>query len=116
MLFPIRETPNESTGISPFEMPFGRKVRRPLRLVKDKLLNSSSHRLVTVTHYLDNLKSTLHKVHTFASKNLQHAQQTMKAAFDKNSNVRSFQEGDKVLAFIPIPGSPLQAKYQVLMK
>ena len=35
----------------------------------------------------------------------------MKAAFDKNSAVRSFQEGDKVLAFIPMPGSPLQAKY-----
>ena len=46
MLFAIRETPNESTGISPFEMLFGRKVRGPLRLVKDKHLNSSSHRLL----------------------------------------------------------------------
>ncbi len=62
MLFPIRETPNETPGVSPFELS-GRKVKGPLQLVKDKLLDSTVHRLVTVTHYLDNLKSTLHKVH-----------------------------------------------------
>ena len=39
MLFAIRETPHESLGISPFELLFGRKVRGPLRLIKDKLLN-----------------------------------------------------------------------------
>ena len=33
MLFAIRETPNESTGISPFEMLFSNKVRGPLRKI-----------------------------------------------------------------------------------
>ena len=111
MLFAIRETPNESLGISPFEMLFGRKVRGPLRLVKDKLLNTSSHKLVTVTKYLDHLKSTLLEVRAFARNNLKHAQQTMKATYDKTTSARTFQEGDKVLAFIPVPGSPLRAKY-----
>lgn len=118
MLFAIRETPNESLGISPFEMLFGRKVRGPLRLVKDKLLNTSSqnynghqiYKLITVTKYLDHLKSTLLEVRAFARNNLKHAQQTMKATYDKTS-ARTFQEGDKVLAFIPVPGSPLRAKY-----
>ena len=58
MLFGIRETPNETIEVSSFEMLFGRKVRRYLRLVKDKLLNySSSRSLLTVIHYLDNFKS-----------------------------------------------------------
>ena len=35
----------------------------------------------------------------------------MKASFDQNTAVRTFQEGDRVLAFIPVPGSSLQAKY-----
>ena len=111
MLFAIRETPNESLGISPFEMLFGRKVRGPLRLIKDKLLNTPSQKLVTVTKYLDTLKSTLLKVRAFAHDNLKHAQQTMKATYDKTASVRSFQVGDRVLAFIPTPGSPLRAKY-----
>lgn len=101
----------ERPGISPFEMLFGRKVRGPLKLVKDKLLNSPSHRLVTVTHYMENLKSTLLRIRTFASNNLRNAQ-VMKSSFDKNTAVRSFKEGNQVLAFIPTPGSLLQAKYQ----
>ncbi len=67
MLFAIRETLNETLGVSPFELLFCRKVRGPLQLVKDELLDSTVHRLVTVTHYLDNLKSTLHKVCSFAT-------------------------------------------------
>lgn len=111
MLFAIRETPNESLGISPFELLYGRKVRGPLRLIKDKLLNTSSQKLVTVTKYLDHLKSTLLQVREFARNNLKHAQQTMKATYDKATSARTFQKGDQVLAFIPVPGSPLKAKY-----
>ena len=35
----------------------------------------------------------------------------MKDKYDKNSVQRSFQSGDKVLAFLPVPGTPLQARY-----
>lgn len=111
MLFAIRETPSESLGVSPFEMLYGRKVRGPLRMVKDQLLGNTSHKLVSVTKYVDHLKSTLLQVREFARNNLKLNQQTMKKSFDKTASVRTFKEGDKVLAFFPIPGSPLQAKY-----
>ncbi len=35
----------------------------------------------------------------------------MKSKFDKNTVTRNFQAGDKVLAFLPVPGTPLQARY-----
>lgn len=111
MLFAIRETPNESLGVSPFEMLYGRKVRGPLRLVKDKLLNTSSQKLVTVTKYLDHLKTTLLQVRAFASSNFKNAQQIMKTNYDTTATARTFQEGDQVLAFIPAPGSPLRARF-----
>ena len=34
----------------------------------------------------------------------------MKRNFDKNTKVRSFKFGDQVLALLPIPGRPLQAR------
>lgn len=111
VLFAIREAPNESLGVSPFELLFGRKVRGPLRIVKDKLLDTTTHKLVSVTKYLDNLKSTLSKVRTFARDNLKQAQHSMKANFDKKAKIRTFNEGDEVLAFIPAPKAPLQIKY-----
>ncbi len=38
-------------------------------------------------------------------------QTRMKTPFDKKSVYQSFLEGDLVLVFLPLPGSPLQAKF-----
>ena len=35
----------------------------------------------------------------------------MKEKYDKTTATRSFQTGDKVLAFLPVPGTPLHARY-----
>ena len=35
----------------------------------------------------------------------------MKQSYDKNTKERHFESGDKVLALLPIPGRPLQARY-----
>lgn len=107
ILFAIREAPNESLGLSPFELLFGRKVRGPLKVIKDKTLKGSSCKLITISQYIDKLKDTIVKVRAFAKKNLERAQATMKVQFDKKSKHRVFNEGDKVLAFIPVPGNPL---------
>ncbi|XP_076037748.1 uncharacterized protein LOC143023125 [Oratosquilla oratoria] len=42
LLFAIRETPSESLGVSPFELLFGRKVRGPLKVIKDHLISLPS--------------------------------------------------------------------------
>ena len=110
LLFAIRESPHESLGCSPFEMVFGRKVRGPLNVVKDELINQKVP-LKSVTVYLQQLKSNLDEIRKFAKDNLEISQNTMKSVFDVKAKVRSFQEGDKVLAYFPIPGSPLSAKY-----
>ena len=39
------------------------------------------------------------------------AQSKMKLLYDENAPVRSFELEDKVLALLPIPGKPLQARY-----
>ena len=35
----------------------------------------------------------------------------MKQNYDKNPVTQKFQPGDKVLAFLPVSGKPLQARY-----
>ena len=37
----------------------------------------------------------------------------MKLRYDENAQDRNFEPGDKVLALLPIPGKPLQARYYV---
>ena len=112
LVFVIREVPSESLGVSPFEMLYGRKVRGPLQVVKDKLLdNNTEIEEVTVSQYLEKIKENLENIHKFALNNLSKNQLDMKVRYDKNSKARKFNVGDMVLAFFPIPGSPLKSKF-----
>ena len=44
LLFAVREVVQESLGFSPFELVFGRTVRGPLKLVKEKWLSEKNRR------------------------------------------------------------------------
>ena len=112
LMFAIRESPQESLGCSPFELLFGRKVRGPLKVIKDTLVQPNPTSLVSVSTYLHQLRDTLGKVRKFASDNLISAQGTMKKRYDCHAIAREFKANDKVLAYLPVPGSPLSAKYQ----
>ena len=61
--------------------------------------------------YVSDFRSKLLTACEAAKSNLKKAQGKMKQNFDKNTKERSFKSGDKVLALLPIPGRPLQARY-----
>ena len=111
LLFVIREVPSESLGMSPFEMMFGHRVRGPLQILKDKLMNDESVDLIPVVKYVEKLKMNLTKIKEFAQNNLTSSQEIMKATFDKKSKVRKFKVGDSVLAYFPTSVSPLKHKF-----
>lgn len=67
LLFAIRESPQESTGYSPFELLFGRTIRVPLKVLKERMLQPTPITNVTVAKYIDDLRNTLSAVRTLAS-------------------------------------------------
>ena len=109
LLFAIRECPQDSLGYSPFELLFGRQIRGPLKIVKDQWL-SSAPTPVSVETYINRLRDKLEIARTFALNNLLKSQQKMVKQQPK-AQLRTFKPGDKVLLFLPVPGSPLKAKY-----
>ena len=110
LLFAVRESVQESLGFSPFELVFGHTVRGPLKLLKEKFLSQEDTPL-NLLQYVSDFRSRLLTACEAAKSNLRKAQGKMKQNFDKNTKVRSFKSGDKVLALLPIPGRPLQARY-----
>ena len=110
LLFAVRESVQESLGFSPFELVFGHTVRGPLNLLKEKFLSQEDTPL-NLLQYISNLRSKLLTACEAAKSNLKKAQGKMKQTFDKNTKERSFKSGDKVLALLPVPGRPLQARY-----
>ena len=61
--------------------------------------------------YLTELGGKLSKAWDFAKSHLVKSQDKMKKEYDKQVKDRDFKVGDQVLVLLPIPGSPLKAKY-----
>ena len=77
---------------------------------KEKFLSQEDTPL-NLLQYVSDFRNRLLTACEAAKSNLKKAQGKMKQNFDKNTKVRSFKSGDKVLALLPIPGRPLQARY-----
>ena len=60
---------------------------------------------------MSDFKNRLSKACEAAQSNLKSAQSKMKLCYDENAQDKNFDPGDKVLALMPIPGKPLQARY-----
>ena len=110
LLFAVRESVQESLGFSPFELVFGHSVRGPLKLLKEKFLSNDETPLILL-QYVSDFRNRLSRACEVARSNLKTSQGKMKARYDNHVIDRKFEPGDKVLALLPIPGRPLQARY-----
>lgn len=109
-LFALRESVQESTGFSPFEMMvYGHEVRGPLRMMKEQWLGSEESS--SVLKYVSDFSNRLKRVREIATENMKKAQGYMKEWYDKKARFRSFQAGDKVLVLFPLQGNPFKARY-----
>ena len=109
LLFATREVTQESLGFSPFDLVYGHSVRGPLKLLKEQWLQDEI--TTDVLSHVSAFRERLQSARETARENLEKAQSEMKTWYDRNTVQREFQVGDKVLAMLPIPGSPLKARF-----
>lgn len=110
-LFAIRNHPNSSTGVAPFELVFGHKVRGPLEIVFE-MLESNRKGELNVGRFVEDLKDRMFSAWKFARENLEWSQSVMKDNFDKKVKVRSFEPGELVLVLSMDPDSFLEPRYK----
>ena len=110
LLFAVRESVQEFLGFSPFELVFGHSVRGPLKLLKEKFLSNDETPL-NLLQYVSDFRNRLSRACEVLRSNLKTSQGKLKARYDSHVIDRKFKPGDKVLALLPIPGRPLQARY-----
>ena len=108
LLFAAREAVQEYLGFSPFDR-FGCTVRGPLKLMKENWPASE-----LPTNLLDQVSDLHHRLASaceLAQKNMKVSQSRMKKWYDKKAWRRTFKVGEKVLALLPLPNHPLQARF-----
>ncbi|XP_063813536.1 uncharacterized protein LOC135053191, partial [Pseudophryne corroboree] len=93
LLFAYREVPQESTGFSPFELLYGRRVRGPLDLFREAWEGELIHQDESVVEYVLKLRDRLENLMGLAQANLAEAQDWPRPTTQR-----------QVLAFLGIAG------------
>ena len=91
---------NETTVFSPAEIIFGRNIRGPLYVMRDRWVDgvqSEIEQTKEVSAYMTELKATLQDVAERAKENARKAQINYKKYFDRKSSERKLKPGDRVL-------------------
>lgn len=112
LLFAYREVPQASTGFSPFELLYGRKVRGPLDLIREHWEGNTGEGGIPIVPYVLELRDRLQALTSSVRESLQVAQQRQKRWYDRGARDRVLEIGQKVLALKPSKKDKLQAAWQ----
>ena len=110
LLFAYREVPQASTGFSPFELLYGHHVRGPLDVLKESW-EASTKSPESVVSYVLTMQERLTKLRDVVHENLEDAQATQKAWYDRHARHRELQPGDQVLVLLPTSTNKLLAEW-----
>ncbi|KAL5497080.1 hypothetical protein EMCRGX_G013479 [Ephydatia muelleri] len=115
LLFAYREVPQASTGFSPFELLYGRKVRRPVDVVKEQW-EADEKSNESVVSYILAIQDKLASMADLVGKNMKKAQETQKhwvwVSYDRNAREKTLEPGERVLFLLPTSSNKLLAQWQ----
>jgi len=104
VLWVLRESPNDSIGIPPWMMVYGRLPRGPLAVLKESWTGYRDVPLSlgkTTEEYLQALRENLETAESYASTHVKDAQQRYINRYNLRSRPKSFVVGDQVLILTP---------------
>ena len=100
VLFAYRSSVQESSGFSPFELVFGRKIRGPMEILRAYWGKEEEQEDVKqVYQYVIELRQRLQDTCNIAQEELMKAQEMQKRHYDKSARAKSLKVGEKVIAF-----------------
>ena len=113
LLFAYRETPQESSGFSPFEMLYGRTVRGPMKILKELWIGESEvSETKTVYQYVVDLQERLEQTCQLAREELKKSRQRYSHYYNKRAKVRNMKVGEEVLLLLPTDKNKLLMQWK----
>ncbi len=113
VLFAYREVPQASTGFSPFELLYGRKIRGPMDILKELWAGAQAESEVMNTYqYVVDLRNRLEDTCQLARENLEDAQGKYRHHYDKKARNRVFTVGQRVYLLLPTDHNKLLLQWR----
>lgn len=112
LLFAYQEVPQASTGFSPFELLYGRRVRGPLDLLQEAWEQPRLAEGSSVISYVLKMRDKMEKKAGLVKDKLERAQQVQAQWYDRAARQRTLQPGQKVHLLLPTMENKLLARWQ----
>ena len=113
LLFTYRDTVQDSTGYSPFQLLYGHQVRGPLTILKELWTSNIEDEEVKTTYqYVVDLRQRLEDTCKLAQEELVKNSKKYKTYYDTKAKVRSFKKGDEVLLLLPSDNNKLLMQWK----
>ena len=113
LLFAYRDTIQDSTGYSPFQLLYGRQVRGPLTILKELWTKEIQDEEVKTTYqYVVDLRERLEDTCQLAQEAVQRNSKKYKLYADSKAKDRQFQKDDEVLLLLPSDNNKLLMQWR----
>ena len=117
LLFSYREVPQETTGFSPFELLYGRRVRGPLDVLRESWTDEQSSKVPVAAHVVE-MRDRMEEMGEIVREHAAKAQRKQKSYYDRGTKARTLEVGDQVLVLLPMQVNKLKlawnGPYQIL--
>ena len=110
LLFAYREVPQESTGVSPFEMLYGRRVRGPLDVIREGWTGEGSDGGIYTPQVLE-MRDRLEQMREVVNERALKAQERQKEYYNRKTVRRTLSVGDEVLVLLPNKHNSLKLEW-----
>ena len=115
VLWTIRESKNDTLGLSPQMMLFGRTPNNTLHLLKESWTGENALPVSagkSVVNFLSELQHNLKVVHDYAESHAKSEQQRYVSQYNKRARDKNFEIGDQVIVLIPDSTNKLMSCWQ----
>ena len=113
LLFAYRDTVQDSTGYSPFQLLYGHQVRGPLTILKELWTRDIGDEEVKTTYqYVVDLRMRLEDTCKLAQEELSKNSKKYKAYYDTKAKDRQFKKGEEVLLLLPSVNNKLLMQWK----
>lgn len=108
-MFALRTAPHETTGFTPAELVYGRRLRSPLRMLRESWEGQGDDPVVV--EYVLTLLDRLTKAQELTESAMTKAQQKAKLYYDRTAKARHFAVGDRVMLLRPSQKNKLEVQW-----
>ena len=115
ILWCIRESRNETLGVSPFMMVMGHNPPNPLSVIEESWTGTDSLPQPsgkTVTEYLTEIQSNLNEIHDLVESHADQKQQRYVTHYNKRAKEKHFKIGQQVIVLIPDSTNKTVSRWQ----